>query len=73
MSSTIIITEEQVAAFVGRCQEIIDAHVKANFSEMTPDLLVFDYPSAKKYCRIVSRHRYKQEDGTIKVNDGGSA
>ena len=73
MADTIIITEQQVAAFVARCQEVVDAHTKANFNTLTSDLLVFDYGSAKKYCRVVSRRRHTDEAGKVTVSDGGSA
>lgn len=69
-----VITEEQVAAFVARCQAVLNAHTAANFSNLEPDLLEFDYASAQKFCRVVSRHRYKNPDtGVVTTGDGGSA
>lgn len=64
------ITEDEVKAFVARCQKIVDDHTAAHFSGLIPDLLTFDYGSAKKYCRIVSTKRYKGDNpGEVTVTD----
>lgn len=73
MADTITITEEEVAAFVARCQAVVDAHTAANFPNLTSDLLVFDYGAAKKYCRVVSRRRHTDESGKVTVSESGSA
>lgn len=68
-----IITEEQVAAFVARCQVLMDTNYANNYPSQVPDLLNFDYGAAKKYCRIVSLHRYKDDNGTVTISESGSA
>ncbi len=71
--SGIIITEKQVAEFVDRCQEIIDNYTKANYENLTPQLLTFNYAAAKKFCRIVALERHVNEERKIITSEGGSA
>ncbi len=54
------ITEAEVTTFVARCQEIVNAYYTANFSNLTPPTLEFDYASAKKFVRIVSADYYHE-------------
>ena len=68
------VTEAEVAAFVARCQVVVDEYSRKSFENLEPPVLVFDFAEAKKYVRVVSRDRYKQDDGTVLVNDrSGSA
>ena len=68
-----IVTEEQVAGFVARCQLVVDAYFQKDFPTLTPPVLTFDYGAAKKFCRIVRIDRRKDENGNFIVEKGGAA
>lgn len=67
MAEPIIITEAEVASFVARAQNLVNEYVADNFDLLVPSLLTFDYASAKKFCRIVTEQRFRNETGEITI------
>lgn len=68
------VTPEEVAAFLARCQAIVDAHTAQNFPNLVPDVLTCDLQAAKKYARVVALHRYRDDaTGIVTTSTSGSA
>ena len=68
--SNVIVTKEQVATFVARCQVLMDVFYTNTFSNRTTGVLKFDYNVNNTYCRIVNVEYYK--DGINHDNDGAA-
>lgn len=59
------ITQDEINAFVARCQKIVDDYFAVHYKNLVSDLLECDPTAAKKYARVTRRHRTKNDDGSI--------